>query len=225
MLVWHSKLTKKTSFVNWQVSVRFIDNSAGAYFLLDHSVYLNRMNTLNTVNKSSSLFNIRIKQAGVGVLSYTQISHFTHVESKKLNSKHWWLESFNFGSPSSGVQAAWLLLEAAVETAIVDDVEHSGEKGQCAAGDRHPEAPVEVDLGGFSPVDVHGQQRLGVVLVPRPTTKRRNRSRLDADYSTATRFKAFLFWDSWICRTGICRTGKWRTKSQGWNNVVQQEKT
>jgi len=29
--------------------------------------------------------------------------------------------------------------------------------------------------------------------------------------------------DSWICRTGICRTGKWRTKSQGWNNVVQQE--
>ena len=25
------------------------------------------------------------------------------------------------------------------------------------------------------------------------------------------------FWDSWICRTGICWTGKWRTKSQGWN--------
>jgi len=31
-----------------------------------------------------------------------------------------------------------------------------------------------------------------VVLVPRPTTKRRNSSRLDADYSTATRLKAFL---------------------------------
>jgi len=23
--------------------------------------------------------------------------------------------------------------------------------------------------------------------------------------------------DSWICRTGICRIGKWRTKSHGWN--------
>ena len=89
--------------------------------------------------------------------------------------------NFQCGSPSSRIHAARYLLGVAVETAVVDEVEHSGQQRQCTAGDRHPETPVEVDVRRGTPVDVQSQRRLGVVPVPRSTTKHRHTSRLYAD--------------------------------------------
>jgi len=86
-----------------------------------------------------------------------------------------------FAQLCSVIHVACRLLGAAVEKAVVDEVEHGGEQRQRAAGDRRPERPVEVHVGRRQPINVQRQLGLGVVARPRAATEHRHRGRLDAD--------------------------------------------
>jgi len=86
-----------------------------------------------------------------------------------------------FAQLCSVIHVACRLLGAAVEKAVVDEVEHGGEQRQCAAGDRRPEGPVKVHVGRRQPINVQSQRGLGVVARPRPTTEYRHGGRLHAD--------------------------------------------